>query len=651
MPYKSQAQRRFFNANRKQLEAEGVDVEHWNKSSKGKKMPEKVSEKSPAKKQADEVAKKLASLQKQVQGRNTLIKIARTLAAKQAEDGFGQLFNNEPGGQKAASGPLLDKLKAGASEALGIGAEMGNSAMSSVADYLKAPSAHDLAMAQAEGLRAAADQAAGRASQISLSPSEANSYWPSRLLERAKTKIGQNKKEIALVGAGAAGSVLLNRYLAHRKRKKQEAYLMAQLAKQGGMHGKFDAGHDSQNGKQKKLLWGSNTVKTPKPRMAADKSSEKTVKLAAVEDIRKYFEGLLGSAASNSGVLGLAAKSKAKELFGRIKAGVENPETRTAYLAALGAAGGGSTAMLAELFSGRRRKRYLRSGIQGALGGALLGGAGGYVSQALRSPNSASEGPPKSAAPIDTSSLIARAKSILNMPVEQQDAAMKELNDKINQAQWKERAGQVGGVVGGAASAVMGSPTASTLTGAAGGYGAGAVTDRLLLKRDLSEALADAKRKLSLSEKALAAQVKAKDLAQNSFRRGNIGLDDFKAVDVGAHQKAVDMAKKHLDDLAAGGTKYMAAQRNPFVGARRRAMGTGAGAALGIAPHLLSALWGGYEKARDTVGDSPILVSPTARALGRGVSILPDVLKADVDYSDVVGPGPAIPYSRSMRNF
>ena len=43
MPYKSEAQRRYFNANREKLEAEGVDVDEWNKSSKGKKMPEKKS--------------------------------------------------------------------------------------------------------------------------------------------------------------------------------------------------------------------------------------------------------------------------------------------------------------------------------------------------------------------------------------------------------------------------------------------------------------------------------------------------------------------------------------------------------------------------------------------------------------------------------
>jgi hypothetical protein len=42
VPYKSDAQRRYFNANRAKLEAEGVDVDEYNQSSKGKKLPERV---------------------------------------------------------------------------------------------------------------------------------------------------------------------------------------------------------------------------------------------------------------------------------------------------------------------------------------------------------------------------------------------------------------------------------------------------------------------------------------------------------------------------------------------------------------------------------------------------------------------------------
>lgn len=54
MPYKSDAQRRYFNANRKKLEAQGVDVDHWNEVSKGKKLPEKASSVQALAKQAAE---------------------------------------------------------------------------------------------------------------------------------------------------------------------------------------------------------------------------------------------------------------------------------------------------------------------------------------------------------------------------------------------------------------------------------------------------------------------------------------------------------------------------------------------------------------------------------------------------------------------
>lgn len=39
MPYKSKAQERYFNANRAKLEKQGVNVNEWNKASKGKKLP------------------------------------------------------------------------------------------------------------------------------------------------------------------------------------------------------------------------------------------------------------------------------------------------------------------------------------------------------------------------------------------------------------------------------------------------------------------------------------------------------------------------------------------------------------------------------------------------------------------------------------
>lgn len=43
MPYKSDKQRRYFNANREKLEAQGVDVDEWNEASKGKDLPEKAA--------------------------------------------------------------------------------------------------------------------------------------------------------------------------------------------------------------------------------------------------------------------------------------------------------------------------------------------------------------------------------------------------------------------------------------------------------------------------------------------------------------------------------------------------------------------------------------------------------------------------------
>ena len=39
MPLKSIKQRGFFNANKGKLEAQGVNVDEWNKSSKGLKLP------------------------------------------------------------------------------------------------------------------------------------------------------------------------------------------------------------------------------------------------------------------------------------------------------------------------------------------------------------------------------------------------------------------------------------------------------------------------------------------------------------------------------------------------------------------------------------------------------------------------------------
>jgi hypothetical protein len=41
MPYKSDAQRKFFHANKAKLERQGVNVSEWDRKSKGKKLPER----------------------------------------------------------------------------------------------------------------------------------------------------------------------------------------------------------------------------------------------------------------------------------------------------------------------------------------------------------------------------------------------------------------------------------------------------------------------------------------------------------------------------------------------------------------------------------------------------------------------------------
>jgi hypothetical protein len=42
MPFNSQAQRRYFEANKAKLEKQGVDVDEWEESSKGLKLPERA---------------------------------------------------------------------------------------------------------------------------------------------------------------------------------------------------------------------------------------------------------------------------------------------------------------------------------------------------------------------------------------------------------------------------------------------------------------------------------------------------------------------------------------------------------------------------------------------------------------------------------
>lgn len=50
MPYKSEAQRKFFHANKKKLEEQGVDVNEWDKESKGLKLPKKAEKKTTKRK-------------------------------------------------------------------------------------------------------------------------------------------------------------------------------------------------------------------------------------------------------------------------------------------------------------------------------------------------------------------------------------------------------------------------------------------------------------------------------------------------------------------------------------------------------------------------------------------------------------------------
>ena len=45
MPFKSEAQRRYFEANKTKLEKQGVDVKEWEESSRGLKLPERVPRK------------------------------------------------------------------------------------------------------------------------------------------------------------------------------------------------------------------------------------------------------------------------------------------------------------------------------------------------------------------------------------------------------------------------------------------------------------------------------------------------------------------------------------------------------------------------------------------------------------------------------
>lgn len=52
MPFKSEAQRRYFEANKSRLEKQGVDVEECEQASKGTLLPERAPKKATKKKKA-----------------------------------------------------------------------------------------------------------------------------------------------------------------------------------------------------------------------------------------------------------------------------------------------------------------------------------------------------------------------------------------------------------------------------------------------------------------------------------------------------------------------------------------------------------------------------------------------------------------------
>ena len=53
MPYRSERQRAYFHANKEKLEKQGVNVEEWDKSSKGLNLPHKVMSKELRKQLAE----------------------------------------------------------------------------------------------------------------------------------------------------------------------------------------------------------------------------------------------------------------------------------------------------------------------------------------------------------------------------------------------------------------------------------------------------------------------------------------------------------------------------------------------------------------------------------------------------------------------
>jgi hypothetical protein len=59
VPYRSQAQAAYFNKNRRKLERRGVNVEEFNQSSKGLKLPERKRPLSEAERKRRKLARRL----------------------------------------------------------------------------------------------------------------------------------------------------------------------------------------------------------------------------------------------------------------------------------------------------------------------------------------------------------------------------------------------------------------------------------------------------------------------------------------------------------------------------------------------------------------------------------------------------------------
>lgn len=91
MPYKSDAQRRYFNANRAQLEAQGVDVDEWNDSSRGMKLPERAKKKKTEKSAKEAVV--IKGNPKFVEGNKDADKFYEVLRRYLEQKGYGVSYD------------------------------------------------------------------------------------------------------------------------------------------------------------------------------------------------------------------------------------------------------------------------------------------------------------------------------------------------------------------------------------------------------------------------------------------------------------------------------------------------------------------------------------------------------------------------------